>query len=364
MSNSDIVITPEMIIGRYFIRYEKLHDLLNTAYNGLEVNTVNLFVDLYSIYHTTFSRSYRTTITNYISFTSQLINLCIHYRTFFRNLGINSKIFLISSYNIPKDSILLVPEYNKTMRDKLNNKVVGDMVDLNVGLLELLCPYLPDIHFIKTEFESSVVMNDIIRREGELDSTKTPIQSIILSTDLVPTQLSVLLPNVSYIVPIKSYREDNSIIIPQNRSSHAFKNFWRVITRKSQNSFSFEKVGSLSPSNFILLASINRFKDRDFSLLYNYSVSFKLISKIVGFDSIKLSPQSLFDMIPVEEFKGVDFNIIENRYKALDLQYQSILYYNSLEPKTLHYENLQDNSAINIINDKYFRDNPIDIFRL
>jgi len=361
---SGVIITPDLIIGKYFIRYERLNSLLNYAYNGIEVNRVNIFIDLYSIYHTVFSRSDRTNITNHVSFTSQIINLCAHYRTYFRSLGIYTKIFLISSYNVPIDSIALVPEYNRIMRDKLKNKIVMDMVDLNTGLLEIICPYLPDIHFLKTEFESSVLISSIIEKEMHSENSKVPIQSIILSSDFYPVQLTTLLPNVSYLYPIKSYPNDNSMIIPPNTSSDAFRAFWSVILRKSSNSSSFNKVGSISPSNYMLLAALNKFPDRCMPLIYNVSISCKLISQILGFDSIKLTPQSLFDLLPMESFNGVDLNLITNRYKVLDVQYQNILYSNSVESKTIHYENLEDNNAINLINDKYFRDNPIDIFRL
>ena len=361
---SGLIITPDLIIGKYFIRYERLNSLLNYAYSGMEVNRVNIFIDLYSIYHTVFSRSDRTNITNYVSFTSQIINLCAHYRTYFRSLGIYTKIFLISSYNVPVDSIALVPEYNRIMRDKLKNKTVMEMVDLNTGLLEIICPYLPDIHFLKTEFESSVLISSIIEKEMYSENSKVPIQSIILSSDFYPVQLTALLPNVSYLYPIKSYPNDNSMIIPPNTSSDAFQAFWSVILRKSSNSSSFNRVGSIAPSNYMLLAALNKFPDRCISLIYNVSTSCKLISQILGFDSIKLTPQSLFDLLPIESFNGVDLNLITNRYKVLDVQYQNILYSNSVESKTIHYENLEDNNAINLINDKYFRDNPIDIFRL
>lgn len=366
MSSNETLLTPEYIIGRYFIRYEKMNNLLHYAFDGLEVNRVNIYIDLYSIYHSLFSRSYATTIAGYVTFTSHLINLCIHYRTYFRHLGIDTKIFLVSSYNIPKDSITVIPEYNHVMRDKLNNQIMSEMIGLNTGLLELICPYLPDIHFLKTEYESSVLMNTLIDRELSIEPTDTkgrPIQSIILSTDLYPTQLAVLKPNVSYIYPIKSYKGDNTLIISQNASSHALFDFWPVILRKYQNSSSYRSMGSLSPSNFMLLAALNRFPDRCLPLIYNITTSSKLISQVPGFDSMKLTPESLFDFIPVETLK-VNPEVIINRYRVLDIQYQSILYSNSVESKTVHYENLSDNSAINLINDKYFKDNPIDIFRL
>lgn len=365
MHRDDIVITPEYVLGRYFIRYDKLNELFHYAYNGMEVNRVNLFIDLYSVYHAVFSRSYRTTVKEYVALTSQIINLCIHYRTYFRHLGIYCKIFIISSYNIPQDSLQLIPEYNSIMVDKLKNKIIEEMVDLNTGLLEILCPYLPDIHFIKTDYESSVVMNHIINIENSIPSEdKAPIQSIILTSDLYPIQLAAQLPNVSYLHPIKTFKKDDSFIVPQNTLSDAKFQFWRAILRKFQNSFSYDRVGSISPSNFVLLAALNRFPDRCLNLLYNVSVSSKLISQVIGFDSIKITPQSLFDMVPREQFGEIDLDYIDRRYKVLDFTYQSILYNQSIESKTLHYENLEDSNAINLINDKYFKNNPIDIFRL
>lgn len=354
---NDIIITPENTIYKYFIKYSRLSELMHYAFNGLNVDSINIYIDLYSIYHTIFSRSLRTNITNYVSFTSMIINMCAHYRSFFKNLGVSTKIFIVSSFNIPRDSIALVPEYNYVMVDKLKNKLVGDMVDLNVSLLELLCPYLPDIFFIKTDYESTVVMNEIMNREN-------PDQSIIISSDFYPTQLVALRPNVSYLFPLKGYNTDDSLVIPQNQHSQTFKDFWSVIARKFQNSLSFERIGSISPSNLMLLGALNRFPDRCFKTITNITKTTRLISQCYGFDSIKLTPQSLFDLIKPSEFKNIDQELLVNRYKTLDISYQSILYSQSIEFKTLHYENLEDSNAINMINNKYFANDPIDIFRL
>ena len=350
-------ISVEGVIYRYFVKYDRLNELISYTYSGSNDTSINIFIDLYGIYHTLFSRQYRTIVVDYVSFTSLVINMCAHYRSFFRFIGVSTKIFIISSFNIPQDSLALVPEYNNIMVNKLQNKLISEMVELNTGLLELICPYLPDIHFIKTNFESSIVMNDIMNREGD-------IHSLIITTDSYPLQLTAIRNKVSLIWPIKTLRGDESIICPHNMHSEAKFNFWSTVTRKFKNNASTQKLASISPSNLVLLESLNRFPDRCLPVIFNISRSIKLISSIIGYDSIKLTPQILFDTISEKEFRNIDTNLIINRYKTLDIQYQNILYNQSLEPKLLHYENLEDNNAINMINDKYFSNNPIDIFNL
>ena len=114
----------------------------------------------------------------------------------------------------------------------------------------------------------------------------------------------------------------------------------------------------------MLLGSFNILKDRCFPNIYNINRSINLISRTLGFDSIKLTPQSVFDYDKDNSISEENRIHITNRYITLDVSYQSILFNNSIESKTLHYENLEDSNAINIINDKYFANNPIDIFRL
>ena len=351
-------VTVESVLYRYFVRYDRLSELIYWGFKGSSDNTINIYIDLYGIYHTLFSRSYKTIISDYVSFTSLVINMCAHYRSFFKSIGVYAKIFLISSYNIPSDSLLLVPEYNKIMINKLQNTIVRDMVDLNTGLLELLCPYLPDIFFIKTNFESAVVMNRIMDLENQ------DTESLIISTDIYPIQLVAHRSKVSLLVPIKTYKGDESLLCPNNTHSEAKFSFWGGVIRKYLNSASFDKVGDISPSNLMLLASLNRFPDRCFNVMYNITKATRIISKIIGFDSIKLIPQSILEILDAKEFKNINMDLLLNRYRALDITYQKLLYDQSVESKTLHYENLEDNNSINLINSKYFANNPIDVFKL
>lgn len=356
----DRSVTVDEIMFRYFVKYDRLDQLIPYAFEGSDDIVLNIFIDLYGLYHTLYSRQYRTNVIDYTSFTVILINMCAHYRTYFKSLGVHTKIFLVSSFNTPKSTLDIIPEYNKTMVDKLKNNVVSEMMNLNLGLLDILCPYLPDIFFIKTEFESTVVINEVIDRENINHS----IPSLIISTDMFPLQLCAYRPNVSFLWPRKAYDGDMSIICPSNTSKTFQNDFWGVVTRKSGNSMSYEKVGMISPSNLMLLLALNHYKDRDFPIITNVTKASRLISQTIGYDSIKLSPQTVFELNKPSDTKNMDWGLIEKRYQALDIQYQSFLFKESLENSTLHYTNLEDPEAIRMINDQYFSNNPIDIFRL
>ena len=342
----EVVIRVEDVYSRYFIKYDTLRLLVPYAYAGSEATHLNIYIDLYGIYHTIYSREYTTTISDYTSFTSFLINMCAHYRTYFKFLNVSTKFFLISSYNMPLYNIEQIPNYNSTMGEKLSNKYINDMVELNLSLLELICPYLPDIHFLKTQFESSVLMNYLIDIEGQ------DIPSLIISTD-----------NVTLFWPRKLFREDSSYAICNKTHPEHFKSFWGGIERKMGKSVSYKRLGLISPSNLALLAALSRFPDRNLQSVTNISRASNLISALPGYREVMLTPDILFELNQ-KSVKDLTFEDISKRFKVLDINYQSLLFNESLESKSIHYENLNDAEAVQRINDKYFKDNPIDIFRL
>lgn len=353
----DRSISVEGVVSRYFIKYDNLKLLVPYAYAGSQATHLNIYIDLYGMFHTLYSRSYRTSVSEYTSFTTLVINMCAHYRSYFKYLGVSTKFFLISSYNIPAGSLLQIPVYNKTMVDKLKNKYINEMMELNLALLELICPYLPDIHFLKTQFESSVLMNHLIDLEDH------SIPSLIITTDIYPYQLCAVKDNVTIFWPRKVFGGDASYAICEKTHPEYLKSFWGAIERKMGKTVSYETVGSISPSNFVLLAALNRFPDRNLPNILNVTRASKLIAATPGYREVRITPDILFELNQ-KDVEGIDYNTILKRYQALDINYQSLLFNESLESKSIHYENLNDPDAVQRINDKYFKENPIDIFRL
>lgn len=355
--------TVNEIITRYMTRYRRLDELIPYAFNQYNVNDINLFIDLYGLYRTLFSRRFRTEVSDYRDFTVGIVNICSHYRGYFKELGVHTNIFLISSYNIPDQNLKLNKDYNKIFSDKLHNKVVKEMIEANIQLLKVLCPYLPDIYFIHSSFESACTINEIINRESK---DKPNIPNLIISSDLYPIQLTYLLDHTSYLWPSKYMGQDRSMIVcPKTNPEHK-KSFWWIISRKLSVAASEQSLVQLSTSNFTLLSSLNRFPERNLEpALKNITTSIKIINNLTKGEDIRITPSILFSYkdksinIP-DEYKP----IIDTRFKCMDLNFQNIYYNESLEPKTLHYENLYDPDALRAINDKYFANNPMDITRL
>ena len=253
------------------------------------------------------------------------------------------------------------------MDEKRSNKVISDMMDFNLQLLGIISPYLPDIFFLKTEFESSVLMYEIMNREGD-------IPSLILTTDLYPLQLCTMKDNVALLWPRWSrsengVTEDISAICPPRGHFEHEKSFAYIIQRTNGKTTSDTIRGAVIPSNFMLLEAMNQFKDRDLKVLLNVKVASKLINETPGGLETKLFPQDIFNRLKVEEAAGYHldqsiFDRIQNRFKALNLDFQHMLFTNSVEYAALHYENLSDPDALNMINSKYFANNPLDLLRL
>ena len=350
----------ELFIARYFIKYKRLDQLIQFAFSGSSANSIDLFIDIYGIYKSIFSRHYITNISDYTSFTSSLINMCGHYRAYFKSLGVTTRIFLVSGFNIPDANCKFVAGYNKTFKDKLNNKLIYDMVDQNIQLLDLLCPYLPDIHFVKTEFETSVAIYNIIQKEI---SSGRIVPNVIVSADTYPIQLTTLLDDTVYIRPKKNLGEDISEIVCPRGHVHHQNSFWGIICQEKDDFVLNESAVSVSSRNYVLLAALNKFYDRNYKCIVNFTKANKIINSITGGADIVINPNML-DKADPKLIEGLPLQIIDSRFKALDVIYQDILYNESVEPMVLNFENLSDSGAIQLINDKYFTQNPIDIFKL
>ena len=375
MSNhntGDYIVPIQYMFTRMMVRYDRLNEIIPKAFKGYKDTELNIFIDLYSIYRTMYSRGFHTDVKDYREFTVYLIDLCTHYRSYFKYIGINTKIFIISSYNTP-DHITL-PGYNQDMHDKLKNKPVSDMVNTNVELLKILCPYLPDIHFLETKHESSVLMYELLVR-GEVCRP-----TIILSTDIYPMQLTNLFDNVAYLYPIKDFGNDSSWIIYPKTHSQAKFTLWPIIMRKTHKIAREQTLMSLSPRNMVLLESLNSVNERNITpALLNLSSIADYIYEVIGEADILLQPEFLTEVHNVykndktnngtrgdekrEHLRSI-IPIVRERYNALNVIYQDEYYRNSIEQMKLHYENLSDPQAVQIINDRYFSDNPIDILRL
>ena len=347
----------QQLIGSNMIQYAKLDQLINYAYAGSGARGINLFIDLYSIYKTLYSRSDQTSTENYIEVTSTIIDLCAHYRRYFKKIGVYTTIYLVSGYNTNPYNTKMVSGYNRTMVEKLGNMKVFNMVETNIELLKIMVPYLKDIFFVNTSYETTLMMRYLILKNGK------GYPNIILTRDSYPAQLTAEFPQTTLLRPKKNHTgmDLSEIIVPREHFNYN-DSFWGYTIAENENS---STTLDISPVNFPLLSALSRFKDRNIKTLISVPEASKIIYSTIGKQDVKLDPDALYHMSNNPRLMCAAFATVDSRYKTLDATgYQYNLFTESTESLDINLTNLYDPEALQQINAAYFQNDPLDLHGL
>jgi hypothetical protein len=359
--NDDYTVDLATIIYGSYVKMDRLqHIVFETFANTsiAEATHLNIFIDLYSTLHPIFSEHYRVNIENYTDVTAGIINMCAHYRKFFRGLGVHTTFYLIYSDNICDFNRKFIAGYNENFVRKSQIKMFREIVDTNLDLLATMCPYLPDIHFVKSinNWESSVIMANIIETLNDMSP------NLIISKDLYPIQLCALYPWTSYLYPLKHRGGiDDSIMVPLNEKPNFRGEFWKLYVKDKPGEVKTD-LRDISPLNIALLSAINGLHCREINMLYNISTAKKVILGISNGEDIKIDPIQLLNDEKVS--KIINVQQVESRLKGLDISFALPYYKQDPESNGYNFINLEDNGAINKINAKYFENNPLELQKL
>lgn len=355
----DVLVPVEKILYSAFVRMNRMEQLTINTFSNTSIaaaTELNIFVDVYSILKSIFSESHRTDIKDYTAITSGLINLCSHYRYFFKKLSVKTNFYLVTSFNICDINRKFVAGYNETFFNKSQLPLFNKLAMDNFDLLELLCPYLPDIHFIRSirNYESAVIISNLIDKYGK------NIPNLIISKDLYPLQLCYLHPYTSYLYPIKRRNgRDESIMIPISEKSNFRYEFWNLVA--IVRNFNIDNIIEISPVNFPLFSALHRFPERGINSTANLLATKKIISSIVGSNDIKVSMNQLYENTAISS--KIPVAKVESIMKTLDVEFMLPYYRNDPESK-VYLQNLSDPTMVNAINAKFFSHNPLDLGKL
>lgn len=344
-----------------YVKMDRMQQIVSYTFAGTSIADamhLNIFIDLYSILHPIFSEHYRVNIENYTDITAGIINMCAHYRKFFRGLGVHTTFYLVYSDNICDFNRKFIAGYNETFSRKSQIKMFREIVDTNLDLFATICPYLPDIHFVKSinNWESGVIIANII----ETINDKYP--NLIISKDFYPMQLCALYPWTSYLYPLKHRGGiDASIMVPLNEKYNFRDEFWSLYLKDKQGEIK-SSLSQISPINVALLSALNGLRCREIATLYNISASRKVIYNLSNGEDIKIDISQLINNEVISH--SINVQQVEARLKALDITF-ALPYYKQ-DPESTEYKfiNLEDNGAINKINAKYFENNPLELQKL
>lgn len=343
----------EYLLYSFYIKYtdNTLPILVQSSFPDSTATSVDIYIDLYSIINTIKRNSAIINLQEAdVTITSSVINMCAHYREAFRKFGVYARIFIVYSDNNNCVYKKWIPGYNKNKY--IISKELQDNINININLIEILSHYLPDIHYIYTTYEVGTAM-------------------LYLMTDINYDKPAIVITKDNYLTPIVTCRSEVAVFRPlylkQRQASYAITrdNFWSVFAYQRGLKSSIDTT--LSPELVSCINMLCKVPERSIRGLIQIPTAIKVLKQLIE-DNIILNqyvvPYSNFTLL-LESILKVGCSVeYESRFKAVDLRFQKQLFADSPESKIITLDNLYDPGNLNMILNKYFSENPIEINKL
>lgn len=356
----------DMLYGSY-IRYDRMYEMTKFAFYGkTDSESVNVFVDCYSLLKTLFKRGLNFQVDDSCIIASCIINLAIHIRAYFESRHhVASKVYIIYGGARPREAFVNYPYYNQNnilMED--SNFFLQDLIRDNLNVIAVLCPYLYDIFFLADyENEFMTIASTIIDMDQK-NGNKAP--NIIYSKDDMSYQLVAFKPYTFLYRPKKKLNMDNSWVVTKSTLYDAYRYGELGLTTQLDTTLSVELF-----SMYLAIAGV---RSRSLNSLKNANSAIKILEAAVnatniinGYNhTVFTSNPNPFELI-ASTTKKIDPILVTNRFGAIDLKYQSMLY--AASPRALDlqgpaFTNLYNPDEVRNINNVYFQKYPLDLNRV
>lgn len=338
--------TVEQIIMSYAIRYNRLSDMVNDTFKNSvysDCNEINIFIDITKMIRSLTDPN--IIYTDKVSISANILNLCAHYRSFFRRgYGVESNIFLLYSKGEFNINRMYYPDYKFT-----DDFFSSDIIYTNLNMLKLVCPYLYNIEYIETTEEIS---SPLIEISKVIDKN---IPNVLITKDIYNTTIAGS-GGVIIFRPKKLNGEDLSYVITDKTILHQYQMDRKVKLVRCCN--------SLNPTLINFILALTKVPERNIKSRMNISTAINCLAKAVDDGAMlnKYVSDPLYTAGVLKKYtkSNIDCYEIEQRYKSLDM-YQLWLGYR-MNPSN-HYKgmiNLSNVDEINKISNEYYQKTPVD----
>ena len=357
----------DILYGSY-IKYDRLYEMVNFAFYGkTESNQVNIFIDIYSMVKSLYSRGPQLGRGDSCVIASCLINLAIHLRAYFETRHrVESKVYLIYGGARPKEAFINYYRYNeKNIIMEESDSFFKNMLIANLETMQVICPYLYNIFcIVDYEKEFDVIASHLIDNPFEVQPDKTP--NVIYSRDPMSYQLVAFCPRTFLFRPKKSNKNDVSWVVTKSTIYDAYR--YGELGMKKQ------VPTSIDYRMFSIFLSIAGVKSRSIPSIRNASTTLKLLEQAVAnnifanvFNSNSIlysNPDfpNAFDLFC--NGTNMDPDELTVRFAAIDLGYQKSLYMSKPTDIFKGVINLYDPREVKHLNDTYFEKYPLDLNRV
>lgn len=343
-----------IIIGNY-IKYDALIEM-NKVFAGSNANHVNIYIDLYHL----MLRLYRNDIrlNSHIETTSYIINMCAHYREFYKKIfGCTSNIYLVLTNDRMIYSEKYIKEYNKDNNDKI---FYADMIRKHmlksIEKISEVIKYINNTYMIVGPFEVATMIYTNILDEYN-NNNYDP--NVIISTSEMNY---MILPyvNTPTVIFTHSYYNNNLNFDVITAENCIFKFYSRL-------SNSPDKFKYIHPKFINIFYALTRHQCRSMRSFIQINKAVQALNRMSN-----RYPNSIISDIDIlrdelEQYATLkDFNEFYDRYRAIDIIYQSYVYKTTqyYHMKKTNLVDLQDPDTLKLLNESYFKLCPLDLDRL
>ena len=338
------------LVGASMIKYEVMDTLISTAFAGSEANEIVLYIDIYSILKPVLGNSFYAGSDSELA--ALIMDLCVHSRQYFKKLGVKVSIVMVSSFNVPIRNKMVQADYNYETVLKLTQE--SKYATQNIEYLNILCPYLDDIHFVYTEVETGVMIYHIA------SFYKPGIPIVILSRDAYNLQLMSQLPNSAYLRPKKVRGVDQSYIVFDNNTLWA--SFYEFMQTTGD-------VPLIDPCRIQDVMALTKLPQRYIKSLFTIGriirfANAQIMDGIITPDQFTINYCRQFLCKDKRDRDLFESGLIQNRFNIIDIPTQYMAFLQTPESKSIVLNNLYDPNGVKQVNNTYFKKNPIDLDRL
>ena len=351
MSNFNSTVVGDHILISNYIKYDRLTELINMEFYNSNYNEINLFIDAYSMIKSIYGFDPSRFIDKF-SIASCIINACAHYRNFFwTRYKVTCKIWVVFSRmeESIKEARAFYPYYSNVFTTECN-PIMDAMIEDNMEILKILCPYIPDVSFIYSKYEPGLVFGKIV------DSNKP---NIIVSKDPWNLQVVGNMHNTYMLRPIKKNGEDLSVLITRR---HLMEYYYDLRKIKYQPN---DAVCD-NPQYISFIIAATKFPERGMKSLHNLSSIIKYINTAIMKLYIPVG-QNIYDIEglcnDLSTANKVNLKSYEIGLRMNAIGYNACMYRYMTSPKADNTEiiNLHDPDAVKQINETYFSKVPLDL---
>lgn len=362
----------ESILLSYYIKYDVLDALIRSVNIKDSVNTVDIYIDLFNLLSNLYGKVLVNDLrivsavvdTQYVLI-SYIMNLVAHYRGFFRNyMHKNTRIYLVYADESCGSHKNFWPSFGTPFNNKaFDFDKINAIVNDQISIIGTLCKYVNDVYYIRSRFSFAIWAYSHIKQAAISDINST---AFVLSYSKYCYMIPAMMVGrpIYQLRPIKHANGDLSIII---RPEVSLLEYYRKLSKKS---LAYKAIQTFHPMLMSLMFSFNGCSSMDLTMAANINRTTAIIRE--GIKDLKLlngyqsDPGYIYNSLKKFGIQSIfDELSFNHRFYATDIEYQSKIYYTSIESKDITWKiNLYDPETLKQLNNTEFQRLPIDLINL